>query len=85
MEVTKVLLKVIKIIAVIILIIALLIGILYLYADNKPLVHKGFQEKIEIGGAIEAEYLKTGRYEVLKTTEKAEDPIKNIRFIIRQN
>lgn len=72
----KVLLKILKIIGIIILIIIVALVILYLWADNAPTVHKGYNEKIETGGEIEKKYLQTGNYETSKETIKAEDPIK---------
>ncbi len=68
--------KVLKVVAIVIFVIAALLVIFYLLADNMPTVHKGYNEKIETGGAIEAKYLQTGSYETSKTTAKAEDPIK---------
>lgn len=48
---------------------------LYLYADNRPDIRKGYNEQIASGGEIEATYLKTGNYETKKVTERAESPI----------
>ena len=61
-----------------IIVVVLVIGLvgLYLYADNKPYIHKGYQESIETGGDIEAKYLHSGEYQTKKTTAKAENPIK---------
>ena len=59
-----------------ILVIAAVIGILYLYADNKPDIHKGYNEKIETGGMLEAKYLQFGSFETQKYTDKADKPIK---------
>ena len=68
--------KVLKIIVIIVLVLAFGLAGLYLYADNKPDIHKGYQEGIETGGDIEAKYLHSGEYQTKKTTAKAEDPIK---------
>ena len=68
--------KVLKIIGIIVLVLAFGLVGLYLYADNKPYIHKGYQESIETGGDIEAKYLHSGEYQTKKTTAKAEDPIK---------
>ncbi len=68
--------KVLKVVAIVIFVIAVALVIFYLLADNMPTVHKGYNEKIETGGAIEAKYLQAGPYETSKTTAKAEDPIK---------
>ena len=68
--------KVLKIIGIIVLVLAFGLVGLYLYADNKPDIHKGYQEGIETGGDIEAKYLHSGEYQTKKTTAKAEDPIK---------
>lgn len=72
----KVLLKILKIIGIIILIIIAVLAILYLWADNAPTVHKGYNEEIETGGEIEKKYLQIGTYETAKETVEAEDPIK---------
>lgn len=53
---------------------AVLVG-LYLYADNKPDIHKGYNEQIITGGEIESTYLQTGNYETGKITVRAESPI----------
>lgn len=52
------------------------IAVLYLYMDNAPVLHKGYNEKIETGGEIENKYLQNGMHETSRTTAKAEDPIK---------
>ena len=49
---------------------------LYLYMDNKPDIHRGYNEQIVTGGEIESHYLQTGGYETKKFTERAESPIK---------
>ena len=66
---------VLKIIGIIVLVLAFGLVGLYLYADNKPDIHKGYQESIETGGDIEAKYLHNGEYQTRKKTVKAEDPI----------
>lgn len=72
----KTLLKIFKIIGIIILVIIVGLVGLYLYADNAPTVHKGYNDDIETGGSIEEKYLQNGAYEVKTETVKAEDPIK---------
>jgi hypothetical protein len=52
-----------------------IVGCLYLYADNKPDIHKGYNQQIKTGGEIESKYLQTGSYETKKTTIKAQKPI----------
>ena len=49
---------------------------LYLYADNAPVIFKGYNDNIETGGTLEAKYMKIGGYTVKKMTVGAEDPIK---------
>ena len=68
--------KILLILVAIPFVIAAAISALYLYADNKPDIHKGYNEKIETGGTIEAKYLQYGGYDTEKYTAKAEDPIK---------
>ncbi len=72
----KTLLKILKVIFIIILVLVALIVVWYLWADNAPVIHKGYNEKIETGGEIEKKYLQNGTYETSKETVKAEDPIK---------
>ena len=72
----RVLKKVFKIIGLAVLGIAAVIAIIYLYADNAPVIHEGYNQKIETGGEIEQKYLQNGSYETLKLTEKAEKPIR---------
>lgn len=57
------------------LVLAAVLGIMFLYADNKPDIHSGYNEKIETGGVIEAKYLQFGEYETKKFTAKEENPI----------
>lgn len=52
----------------------LLIG-LYLYADNKPDIHRNYHSKIETGGEIEAYCLHHGTFETKKSIVAAEKPI----------
>ena len=68
--------KILLILLAIPFVIAAVIGILYLYADNKPDIHKGYNEKIETGGMLEAKYLQFGSFETQKYTDKADKPIK---------
>ena len=75
MKFFKGLLKVIKFFIIIIIVLVVVIGILYLYADNKPSLYKGFNEKIETGGEIEKKYLEMGKYDIKKKIKKAEKPI----------
>ena len=53
----------------------LIIGGLYVYADNKPFIFEGFNQKIQTGGALEAHYLQDGEFCVEKMTADAEEPI----------
>lgn len=57
-----------------VMLVVLLAG-LYLYADNKPDVHKGYNAEIETGGEIESHYLQSGTLETEKVTAPAEKPI----------
>ena len=68
--------KVLKIIGIVFLIIILPFLCIYLYADNKPAIYKGYRSDIETGGKIEEKYLEDGSYETEKLTIKAPDPIK---------
>ena len=68
--------RVLKIIGIVFLIIVLAFVGLYLYADNKPAIYKGYRSDIETGGKIEEKYLGDGSYETEKLTIKAPDPIK---------
>lgn len=72
----KTLLKILKVFFITILFLAAFIVVWYLWADNVPVIHKGYNEKIETGGEIEKKYLQNGTYEILKETVKADDPIK---------
>ena len=72
--------KILLILLAIPFVIAAVIGILYLYADNKPDIHKGYNEKIETGGTLEAKYLQYGSYDTEKHTDKADKPIKKYRL-----
>lgn len=71
--------KVLIVVAVVLLgipfVLASALGIMYLYADNKPDIRNGYNEKIETGGVIEAKYLQFGEYETNKFTAKEEKPI----------
>lgn len=68
--------KVLKIIGIVFLIIILAFVGLYLYADNKPAIYKGYRSDIETSGKIDEKYLGDGSYETEKLTIKAPDPIK---------
>ena len=65
-----------KIVLLILAIIVLALVGVYLYADNWPVIFKGYNEKIETGGTLEAKYLVGGGLTTKKFTAKAEDPIK---------
>lgn len=73
---SKVLFKILKVILIVIVVLVAMVVILYLWADNKPAIHKGYQEKIETGGELEQKYLQNGPYETKKKTVKEEKPIK---------
>lgn len=68
--------KFIKILLIIILIITLGFVALYLYADNAPVLFKGYNNKIESGGDVEHKYLQIGSYQTSHITEKTEEPMK---------
>ena len=76
--------KILLILLAIPFVIAAVIGILYLYADNKPDIHKGYNEKIETGGTLEAKYLQFGSFETQKYTDKADKPIKKIHGLLSE-
>lgn len=68
-------LKLLKVIFIIILILISVIMLVYLWADNAPVLFKGYNEKIEVGGEIEKNYLQNGIFETSKTIAKEEKPI----------
>ncbi len=76
MKIVKSLLKFLKVVLIIILILVAIITVLYLWADNAPVLHKGYNKEIKTGGDIEYKYLQNGKYETSKTTIKEEKPIK---------
>lgn len=49
---------------------------MYLWADNAPVIYKGYNGNIETGGEIEEKYLQNGEYDTSEITEKEEKPIK---------
>lgn len=57
------------------IVIAVLLSGLYLYADNKPYIHKGYNLTIQTGGEIEATYHQNGANNTKKYTSNAEKPI----------
>lgn len=57
-----------------VLLVAVTIG-WYLYVDNKPVMKKGYNTKIETGGQIERKYLADGSYTPKRITYKAGKPI----------
>ena len=67
--------RVLLILLLIPVVIAAILGGLYLYADNKPDIRKGYEKDIQTGGSLEAQYLQHGAYDVKKTTARAESPI----------
>lgn len=75
MKFIEIFVKISKVIIIIFLFLILLIGILYLWADNAPVIFKGFNKKIETGGKIEEHYLQNGIFETSKITMKEEKPI----------
>ena len=68
--------KIVLILIAIPVIFAVVLGGLYLYADNKPDILSGYNEKIKTGGKLEAKYLKSGSFETEKYTASEEGPIK---------
>ena len=75
--------RVLKIIGIVFLIIVLAFVGLYLYADNKPAIYKGYRSDIETGGKIEEKYLGDGSYETEKLTIKAPEKIKKYTALQR--
>lgn len=71
----KIIGKIFVIILIVIVVIALIITGMYLYADNKPDIGKGYEKSIQTGGELEASYLEHGSHETSKVTAKAESPI----------
>lgn len=69
-------LKVLRVIGIVFLVLIVAGAALYLYADNKADIVKGYNREIDTGGPLEAKYLQDGPYAAKKTTAKAEDPIK---------
>ena len=57
------------------MVLVVLLAGLYLYADNKPDIHKGYNSKIETGGEVESHYLQSGTFETKTITAPAEKPI----------
>lgn len=76
MKLFKILLKFLKWILIVILGLAVILVIIYLYADNKPVLFDGFAEKIETGGELEKKYIQNGDYEISCKKVKADKPIK---------
>lgn len=76
MKLFKIMFKFFKWILIVLLVLATILLIVYLYADNKIDVHKGFQDTVETGGKLEQKYLTDGDYKVNKITIKEENPIK---------
>ncbi|WP_270277302.1 alpha/beta hydrolase family protein [Enterococcus casseliflavus] len=72
----KILLKILKVTSIIILALTVLIVVLYLWADNAPVIYKGYNNNIKTGGKIEKKYLQNGAFETSKETVKTEDLIK---------
>ena len=68
--------KVLLVLLLIPIVAAVVLTGLYLYADNKKDIRKGYNQKIETGGVLEAKYLQTGDHSTKKFTARAEDPIK---------
>lgn len=65
-----------KIVAITIIVLISLFFVLYLWEDNKPVLFKGFAEKIETGGELEKKYIQNGNYEISDQKVKADKPIK---------
>ena len=65
-----------KLLIIIPVCIAVVLAGIYLYADNAPVIGKGYNGKIETGGTLEAKYLAGGGLSTKKFTAGAEDPIK---------
>ena len=65
-----------KVLGLVLLVLVIGLVALYLYADNKADIRKGYNQGIETGGALEEKYLQDGPYAAKKTTAKTEDPIK---------
>ena len=71
----KVLLKVLKVLGLLVVVAAAVLLAVYLYADNKPDIRRGYQAQIEKGGALEARYLEAGPYETHRFTARADAPM----------
>lgn len=56
--------KALKILGIVFLCIIVLIVVLLIYLSKRPFVAKDYSEKTETGGTIEANYMKSGTYEV---------------------
>lgn len=56
--------KVLKIIGIILLIVIISIIILLMYIGNKPVAPTDYQQRVEIGGEIQAKYMANGSFEV---------------------
>jgi dienelactone hydrolase len=78
MKILEKVLKIVKWIVVIILALGAVLYLVYLYADNRVELHKGYNQKIETGGELEKKYLLGGDLKIKKTTYQDEDPIKTI-------
>ncbi len=63
--------KVLKIIAIILFCIITLLYILLTHLSKKPFLGKNYNEKLKTGGAIEAKYIKNGKYDVSYYEEPA--------------
>lgn len=64
-------LKVLRFIGLVFLVMIAAGVALYLYADNKADIVKGYNREIDTGGPLEAKYLQDGPYAAKKTTARA--------------
>lgn len=76
MKLFKILFKILKWTLIVIIVLALILVVIYLYADNKRILFKGFAENIETGGELEKKYIQNGKYEISVKKVKADKPIK---------
>lgn len=77
--------KVLKITGYLLLVVVLGIVILYLYADNAPVIHQGYNQKSKQGEILNTNICRTGTLQRRRPLQKRRSPSKSIRFIIQKN
>ena len=75
-------LKVLRFIGLVFLVMIAAGVALYLYADNKADIVKGYNREIDTGGPLEAKYLQDGPYAAKRPQPRLRTPSKNTRSII---